>query len=151
MDANQSAYSKSIQALTGSGQNFELIRHKIDDIEYSVYKNAPNTLLEVYLAATEHGEREFLIYEGERWTFDKVFQQAWSIADALETQHSIVPGDRVGIAMRNYPEWLSVFTAITAMGAVAVPINSWGKADELLFAARDSDCKTVFCDQQRFD
>ena len=51
--------------------------------------------------------------------------------------------------MRNYPEWLSAFVAITSIGALAVPINSWGTARDLLFAARNSECKTVFCDQQR--
>lgn len=151
MDENRSAYIKSIQALTGTGQDFELVRRKINEIDYHVYKNAPSSLQAVYLAATEHGEREFLVYEGERWTFNRLFQQAWSLADALRTKHLLAPGDRVGIAMRNYPEWLSVFIAITSMGAVAVPINSWGKSRDLLFAARDSDCKTVFCDQQRFD
>jgi len=70
-------------------------------------------------------------------------------ADALNTKHHIAPGDRVGIAMRNYPEWLSAFVAITSIGALAVPINSWGTARDLLFAARNSECKTVFCDQQR--
>jgi len=32
---------------------------------------------------------------------------------------NIKPGDRVGIVMRNYPELLISFLAITAVGAVA--------------------------------
>ena len=150
MDESKLAYDRSITALTDAGCDFELTQCSIDNIDYAVYKNAPQTLQEVYLAATAHGIKEFLIYQGERWTFDTFFQQAWSLASALTTKHRIVAGDRVGIAMRNYPEWLSAFVAITSIGAVAVPINSWGNERDLLFAVRDSECKTVFCDQQRY-
>ena len=149
MDESKLAYDKSVAALTEPGCDFELTQCSIDNIDYTIYKNAPQTLQEVYFAATAHGESEFLIYQGERWTFNTFFQQAWSLADALRTKHHIAAGDRVGIAMRNYPEWLSAFVAITSIGAVAVPINSWGNARDLLFVARDSECKTVFCDQQR--
>lgn len=150
MDDIKLAYDESIAQLTEAGQGFELIKRTIGEVEYTMYKNAPQSLRDVYLAATAHGKKEFLIYEGERWTFDAFFQQAWALANALTTKHAIAPGDRVGIAMRNYPEWLTAYVAITSIGAVAVPVNSWGTAPELLFAVRDSECKTVFCDQQRF-
>ena len=149
MDESKLAYDRSVTALTGAGREFELTRCSIDNVDYTVYKSAPKTLQEVYFAAAAHGESEFIIYQGERWTFNIFFQQAWSLADALTTKHHIAHGDRVGIAMRNYPEWLSAFVAITSIGALAVPINSWGTARDLLFAARNSECKTVFCDRQR--
>lgn len=151
MDENRLAYTNAIDSLTAVDQNFELIDRTIDGVSYKLYKNAPSTLRDVYIAAATQGEREFLLYEGERWTFKALFQQAWSIAESLRAKHQIEAGHRIGIAMRNLPEWLSVFIAVTSMGAVAVPINSWGKARDLLFAARDSDCKTVFCDHQRFE
>ncbi|MDE0952945.1 MAG: class I adenylate-forming enzyme family protein [Halioglobus sp.] len=149
MDESKLAYDKSVAALTEAGRDFELTQYSIGNVDYTVYKNAPKTLQDVYFAATAHGDSEFIIYQGERWTFNTFFQQAWSLADALDTKHNIAPGDRVGIAMRNYPEWLSAFVAITSIGALAVPINSWGTTRDLLFAARNSECKTVFCDQQR--
>ena len=151
MDEIKQAYDQSIAALTAAGSDFETAQRTIDGVDFTVYKHAPQTLLDIYLAAASHGEKEFLIYEGERWTFNDLFQQAWALAAALSNKHHISQGDRVGIAMRNYPEWLSAYIAITAIGAVVVPINSWGTAQDLLFAVRDSGCKTVFCDQQRFD
>lgn len=150
MDENKLAYDRSVAALTETGCDFELIRRSINNVDYTMYKNSPQTLRDVYAAAAQHGDREFVVYESERWTFNVLFQQAWSLADALISKHQIAVGDRVGIAMRNYPEWLSAYIAITSIGAVAVPINSWGTARDLLFAVSDSECKTVFCDQQRF-
>ena len=46
--------------------------------------------------------------------------------------------------MRNYPEFMISFLGITAMGSVAVPLNSLWKTQELEYAVSDSDCKVLF-------
>ncbi|MFT7598212.1 MAG: long-chain acyl-CoA synthetase [Acidimicrobiales bacterium] len=38
--------------------------------------------------------------------------------------------------MRNFPEWIASFVAVTSVGAVAVPLNAWWLTDELVFAMR---------------
>ena len=53
------------------------------------------------------------------------------------------PGDRVVIAMRNYPEWSLAFFAATAIGAVAVPLNAWWTGEELAFGISDSGARVV--------
>ena len=58
-------------------------------------------------------------------------------------------GDRVAIAMRNYPEWMVAFLAIISVGAVAVPLNSWGAGEELQKSIEDARCTLLFCDQER--
>ena len=73
MDESKLAYDRSVTALTGAGRDFELTRCSIDNVDYTVYKNAPKTLQEVYFAAAAHGESEFIIYQGERWTFNTIF------------------------------------------------------------------------------
>jgi long-chain acyl-CoA synthetase len=45
-------------------------------------------------------------------------------------------GQRVALAMRNFPEWIASFVAVTSVGAVAVPLNAWWLTDELVFAMR---------------
>ena len=52
--------------------------------------------------------------------------------------------------MRNYPEWPIAFIAITAIGAVAVPMNSLWKSKELKYGLKDSGAKVVICDEQRY-
>jgi long-chain acyl-CoA synthetase len=58
-------------------------------------------------------------------------------------------GDRIAIAMRNYPEWSIAFWATAAAGAVAVPLNAWWKGEELEYGLRDSGSSLLFCDAQR--
>ena len=48
------------------------------------------------------------------------------------------PGDRVAIAMRNYPEWVVAFWAATCAGAVVVPLNAWWTGPELAYGLTDS-------------
>ncbi len=43
----------------------------------------------------------------------------------LVERYGVGPGDRVAIGMRNYPEWVIAFAAITSIGAVSVSLNAW--------------------------
>lgn len=147
----KSAYDEALAQLSGPGAPFATARQTIAGVEYTVCTSAAANLSAVFAAAAEFGAKEFLIYEGERWTFQGMLQQAASIAHQLVNQSGVQKGDRVAIVMRNYPEWMSAFIAITSIGAVAVPLNSWGQAKELEFALADADARVAFCDQQRLD
>ena len=45
--------------------------------------------------------------------------------------------------MRNYPEWVIAFAAITSIGAVSVSLNAWWTEDELDFALEDCGAKVL--------
>ena len=133
--------------LTAEGAPYELAG---DDSTGRYYQQAPANLVEAFAVARQHGDREFLIYEGERRSFNNLMDEADAIAAALQAR-GIVPGDRVALAMRNYPEWMAVFLGVTRMGAVIVPVNSWGKPAEIAYTVEDADARLVFCDQQRYE
>ena len=48
------------------------------------------------------------------------------------------PGDRVAIAMRNYPEWVFSYWAIVSLGAACVGMNAWWTTDEMKYGLADS-------------
>ena len=52
--------------------------------------------------------------------------------------------------MRNCPEWSVAFTAATLVGAIVVPVNSWGKMEELRFALADCSARCLICDGPRY-
>ena len=58
----------------------------------------------------------------------------------------VEPGDRVAIAMRNYPEWMLIYWACVSIGVAVVGMNAWWVADEVEYALNDSEPKVVFCD-----
>lgn len=135
--------------IIGPGGFFELADQELDGDIYRIYKHAPATSIELIQNARGHGEAEFLVYEGRRYSYQQFFQEVDAFAAALQSR-GIEPGDRLAIAMRNCPEWLIAFAAATLIGAVVVPINSWGKTEELSYALEDSGARLLVCDAQRF-
>src|SRR5262249_14670844 len=70
---------------------------------------------------------------------------AWLISQGVKN------GDRVAIAMRNYPEWLLAYWACCCIGVAAVGFNAWWVGEELAYAIEDSKPRVIVSDQERFD
>ena len=144
------AIDAATAAITAPGGQLALGTANIRGADYPVFESAPQSLRE-YLAffLATNGDKEFIVYQGERLTFADVQAQSVRIAAALQARHGIAKGDRIAIAMRNYPEWVSTFLAAVMVGAVVVPMNAWWKSDELAYGIRDSGTRLVFADEER--
>ena len=136
--------------LTGAGAPFERITVQVHGHSYLAYRNAFPNLPALINAGRAHGPREFMVYENERWTFDRFFQQVDALAANLQHRLGVKAGDRVAIAMRNRPEWAVAFAAISLVGAVPAPLNSYGLHDELMANLVDLQPKLLICDPERF-
>ena len=107
----------------------------------------PPTLRDFFV--TSHGITDtFVVFEDEEWSFDRVIREADTFGYHL-VQWGVRKGDRVGIAMRNYPEWIAAFAAVTSVGAVVVSLNAWWSAEELTFALDDSTPTVLLVDDAR--
>jgi long-chain acyl-CoA synthetase len=151
MNEIKAKLDQSAAQLTAANAPWEMVPASFNGVEYRVYKNAPATLQDLLNGSRAHGEKVFLVYEDERITFQEFFRRADGIAWQLVNQLKVAPGDRVAIAMRNYPEWMISFVAVILAGGVAVPLNSWGHKPELEYGLKDSGAKLMIADQQRFD
>lgn len=137
------------QQLTGPEGPFEIELRQINGVELRTYKAAPVTLRDALAQGRSHADKTFVTFGDERYSFKEFFQAVDRAGNHLVTHFDIAKGDRVAIAMRNYPEWMMAFVAVVSIGAVVVPLNSWGQADELEYALQDAGAKLLFCDQQR--
>ena len=147
MSSLKQEFDAAMAQLTAVGAPYELAGNEQTG---HYYKLAPATLPEAMSVARQHGDREFLVYEGERRTFNDLMDEAEAIAAALQ-DYGVRPGDRVALAMRNYPEWMAIFIAVTSIGAVIVPVNSWGQPADIAYTVEDAGARLTFCDQQRHD
>ncbi len=138
-------------AITGPGGFFELEEFELDGRTFPIYKHAPKTAIQVLQNSRAHGDAEFIVFEGRRYTYSQFFEAADALAAALQNDYGVAKGDRVAIAMRNNPEWAIAYAAATLAGAVVVPINSWGKSEELRYAIGDCRAGLLICDQARFE
>ena len=137
------------EQLTGPGAPFEVEQRQFGGVELLAYKNAPATLRDALAEARVHGDKTFITFEEERYSFDEYFTCVDKLGHHLVNHYGVGKGDRIAIAMRNFPEWMMAFTAIVSIGAIVVPLNSWGRADELAYTLGDAGASLVFCDQQR--
>ena len=145
------SWQEANAAVTAPGQIFELIDADIRGVKMQVFKNAPAHLGQIFAGARGHGDKTFLVYEGETWTFTQAMDQVDGLANLLVNSYGVKKGDRVAVAMRNYPEWVMSFAAIISVGAINVSMNSWWTEDEMDFALVDSGATVLICDQQRYD
>jgi long-chain acyl-CoA synthetase len=139
-----------IAQLTAPGGDFALEAITLDGVPMRVYKNAPRSLRDFFLATRAFGERPFLIYEDEVLTYDEHYRQVSALAAHLKSI-GVEKGDRVAIGMRNYPEWVTSFWACQAIGAIAVALNAWWTGPELEYGLEDSGTKVLIADQERLD
>ena len=144
-------FEEACQALTGPGGRLELVETEIRGRVYPTFAAAPPNLATAFAAARERGDLDFLVYEEEHWSYADVVDHGHALAAALVADFGVTKGDRVAIAMRNYPEWITSVVGIAAAGAVSVPLNAWWEADELAYGLRDSGATVAIVDDERFD
>ncbi|KDA00855.1 class I adenylate-forming enzyme family protein [Hyphomonas oceanitis] len=141
---------KAREELTGPGGDFEIIEAEVLGNRIRTYKNAPSSVREFWLSTAEFADRPYLIYGDERLTYAQSHEQVNAVAAWL-TDQGVKAGDRVAIAMRNYPEWMLIYWACACSGIAVVGMNAWWTAEEMAYALTDSAPKVVFLDAERLD
>lgn len=142
------SYEDAIAAVSAPGQPFEVVEVERDGVTNRVFKNASPTLRELFDRARGL-EATFLVFEDEEWSFARVMDQADALGHALVHRYGLKKGDRVGIAMRNYPEWVVAFAAILSVGAVSVSLNAWWTEEELAYVIDDAGLSLLIGDPER--
>lgn len=75
-----------------------------------------------------HADKTCVVYEDERLTYAEVDARVRSLARYLRETCGVDRGDRVAIAMRNYPEWVIAYWATVTIGATVVGMNGCDRA-----------------------
>jgi len=139
-----------VAELTGPGGAFETHETSVVGVPMTVYAKAPPSMRAVFESTAAFADREFLIYDDERWTYGDLHRRVRALAHLLH-DHGIRKGDRVAIGMRNYPEWVLAFWACQSIGAIAVTLNAWWTGDELHYAFEDSAARAAVLDGERVE
>ena len=138
-----------VAMLTAPGAPFEMEDVVVRGVPLRAWKTAPATLRSVFELSANHADATFLVYEDERITFGEHYRAVAALGHQLVERFGIRPGDRVAIAMRNLPEWVTAFWATITIGAVAVPLNAWWTGEELAYGLADSGTRIAFVDEER--
>jgi long-chain acyl-CoA synthetase len=134
--------------LTGPGGAFEIVPALVNGVTVRAFKNAPPNVRAFWLSTAAFGDRPYLIYGDERLSYAQAHAQVTAITAWLAAQ-GVAPGDRVAIAMRNYPEWMLIYWACVSCGIAVVGMNAWWTPEEMAYALDDSAPKVLFVDAER--
>ena len=140
---------QAIAQLTAEGLPYALHTEAGTHGPLKVFTNAPATLRDLYTDAIS--DQTFIVYDDERFTFAETYALASQIGHLLVHQYGVLPGGRVAISMRNFPEWVTTFMAVTSIGAIAVAMNALWQPDEMEYGLVNSGAKVLFADQERLD
>jgi long-chain acyl-CoA synthetase len=138
-----------LAGLTGPGGAFEIVTEDVLGVPLQVYKNRLHSLRDIIAMADARAGVDFLVQGDRRVTYDEFNSFVRRAAVALE-ELGVGHGDRVAILSANNVEWVVLFWATAAIGAVIVPLNAWWKSDELEFGLRDSGAKVLVSDARRW-
>jgi long-chain acyl-CoA synthetase len=137
-------------ALTAAGELYELVEVQMHGLPRRVFRNAPDSLRDQWLATAGLGERPYFIYEDEVITYAEAHRRVNSLAAWL-TENGVGKGDRVAIGMRNYPEFALAFWAAECIGAIVVSLNAWWITEEMRYAFGDSGATVAIVDGERLE
>jgi acyl-CoA synthetase (AMP-forming)/AMP-acid ligase II len=140
-----------LRHLLGPGGHFEVAQVMVDGVPLRSFVRAPATIIDCFRHAKAHAGLDHLVFEGSRLTFADVRAQALAIAGRLRSDFGVAPGDRVAIAMRNVPEFVTSFWGAAAAGAIVVLLNSWWTGPELRYALGTAGATAVFADPERIE
>lgn len=143
------SHPQALAKLTAPGEPYELEIVEIRGKPRRVFRHAPATLRALYADAVS--DKTFYVFEDERLTFAQAYRQAAKFADILVHRFKVAKGDRVAIAMRNYPEWVLAFMAATSVGAIAVAMNAHWQGEEMAFGLEDCGAKVLVADRERLE
>jgi long-chain acyl-CoA synthetase len=140
-----------LHGLLGPGAPFEVETVIVDGVPLRDFVRAPRTITDIFHMGAAHEALDHVVYQDERLTFAEVRRQSRSLARQLRSTFGVRQGGRVGIAMRNLPEFVVAYWGAALIGAIVVPLNSWWAGGELNYVLDDAGVAVLFADGERLE
>jgi acyl-CoA synthetase (AMP-forming)/AMP-acid ligase II len=144
-------FQQAWDELTAPGAQFATTTIDVRGVPITVFESALPSMRTVWELARGYGDRDYVVYEDERYTFAEADAIIRALAARLVDVHGVQPGDRVALAMRNYPEWVFGYWATISIGAAVVGMNAWWTSEEMKYGLSDSKPKVLIADGERVE
>lgn len=100
-------------------------------------------------SAARQPDKVALFWGADEITYAALRTRSDAVAFTLRERFGVKPGDRVGLWLKNCPEFLSALFGVLQTGAVLVPINNFLKPDEVGFILDDAGIGLVIADESQ--
>jgi long-chain acyl-CoA synthetase len=104
-------------------------------------------LASAFAASAQRQPDKTAVFWGEsEFTYAALHAQSIAVGAQLAQQFKIKPGDRVGLWLKNRPEFIPALFGILNNDAVVVPINNFLKPAEVSYILQDADVDVLISD-----
>ncbi len=93
-----------------------------------------------------HSEKTALFWGDAKYTYSELWSRSLFVSGVLRLQFHVSPGDRVGLWLKNGPEFIPALFGILQSGAAVVPINNFLKPDEVGYILNDAGIDVIISD-----
>ncbi|HAV62925.1 MAG TPA: long-chain fatty acid--CoA ligase, partial [Verrucomicrobiales bacterium] len=108
-----------------------------------------SSLHHALIASAEAAPEKTAIFWGdEEIHYGVLRDRALRFAGALVTAHGVKAGDRIGLWLKNCPEFVAAYYGILLAGGVVVPINNFLKPAEVEHILEDAGARLVLADPE---
>ena len=101
--------------------------------------------------AGKNESKPAIFWGDQEYTCGQLLRQTNGLAAHLRDELGVQPGHRVGVWLRNCPEFVPAVFGILQAGAVVVPINNFLKAGEVNYILADAGIDVVITDASLAD
>ena len=106
-------------------------------------------LVSAFAVAVQKSPDKIALYWAENeYSYGDLWNDSLRLARQLRTQFDVKNGDRVGLWLKNCPEFVPALFGILECGAVVVPINNFLKPDEVKFILSDAEIDVLVTDEE---
>ena len=106
-------------------------------------------LASAFAASASKRPQKIALFWGEsEFTYASLQAQSLAVAGQLVRQFGVQAGDRVGLWLKNRPEFIPALFGILNAGAVVVPINNFLKPDEVNYIVGDAGINVLITDAE---
>ncbi|MBX3746874.1 MAG: AMP-binding protein [Verrucomicrobiae bacterium] len=96
--------------------------------------------------AARQADKTAIYYGTESRTYGQLGEQTVALASLLRGRFGVASGDRVGLWLRNRPEFVPALMGALHAGAVVVPINNFLKPEEVAYHVEDAGIGVLITD-----
>jgi acyl-CoA synthetase (AMP-forming)/AMP-acid ligase II len=132
----------------GSNMGWEVVEEEWPDFKGRIFKNRPKNLIDMLEnTISKYSNLVGFICDNQKLTFKEFDQIVNKIAAGLK-KYGVGRGDRVSLLLGIELEFPLCFFALMKLGAIAVPLNTRFKGEELSYEINDSGSKILIVDQE---
>ncbi len=106
-------------------------------------------LADAFTQSVQQRPQKVAVFWGEsELTYATLLAQSLAVARQLTEKFGVQPGDRVGVWLKNRPEFIPGLFGILNAGAVHVPINNFFKPAEVSHVLNDAGVDVLITDEE---